>query len=40
MGNNTEEGYVELERTKDGAKKTVKVGELIAEVEKMKIGII
>ena len=36
MGNNTEEGYVELERTKDGAKKTVKVGELIAEVEKMK----
>ena len=36
MGNNTEEGYVELERTKDGAKKVLKVEELIAEVEKMK----
>ena len=37
MGNNTEDGYVEVERTKDGAKKTMKIEELIAEVEKMKI---
>lgn len=37
MGNNTEDGYVEIERTKDGAKKTMKIEELIAEVEKMKI---
>ena len=36
MGNNTEDGYVEVERTKDGAKKTMKIEELIAEVEKMK----
>lgn len=36
MGNNTEEGFVELERTKDGAKRVLKVEELIAEVEKMK----
>lgn len=36
MGNNTEEGYVEIERTKDGAKKTVKIDELIGLVEAMK----
>ena len=36
MGNNTEDGYVEIERTKDGAKKTMKIEELIVEVEKMK----
>lgn len=36
MGNNTEDGYVEIERTKDGAKKTVKVDELLNLVEKMK----
>lgn len=36
MGNNTEEGYVEIERTKDGAKKTVKIDELIGLVEVMK----
>lgn len=36
MGNNTEEGYVEIERTKDGAKKTVKIDELISLVEVMK----
>ena len=36
MGNNTENGYVEIERTKDGAKKTVKVDELLNLVEKMK----
>ena len=36
MGNNTEEGFVELERTKDGAKKIVKIEDLIDEVEKMK----
>ncbi len=36
MGNNTEDGYIEVERTKDGAKKTLKIEELISEVEKMK----
>ena len=36
MGNNTEDGYVEIERTRDGAKKTVKVDELLNLVEKMK----
>lgn len=38
MGNNTEDGYIELERTKDGAKKILKVEELIEEVEKMKFA--
>ena len=37
IGNNTEEGYVELERTKDGAKKVMKIDELIQAVEMMKI---
>lgn len=37
MGNNTEDGYVEIERTKDGAKKAVKIEELIEEVQKMKL---
>lgn len=36
MGNNTEEGYVEIERTKDGAKKTVKIEELISIIETVK----
>lgn len=36
MGNNTEDGYVEIERTRDGVKKTVKVDELLDLVEKMK----
>ena len=36
LGNNTEEGYIEVERTKDGAKKVLKIEELIEEVEKMK----
>lgn len=36
MGNNTEDGYVEIERTRDGAQKTVKVDELLDLVEKMK----
>ena len=36
MGNNTEDGYVEIERTRDGAKKTVKVDELLDLVEKIK----
>ena len=36
MGNNTENGYVEIERTRDGAQKTVKVDELLDLVEKMK----
>ena len=37
MGNNTEEGFVEIERTKDGAKKVVSINELVTEFEKMKI---
>lgn len=37
LGNNTEEGYIEVERTKDGAKKVLKIEELIEEVEKMKL---
>ncbi len=36
MGNNTENGYVEIERTRDGAKKTMKIEDLMVEVEKMK----
>ena len=37
MGNNTEDGYVEVERTKDGAKKTMKLDELVEEFTRMKI---
>lgn len=36
IGNNTEEGYVEIERTKDGSKKVMKIEELIESVETMK----
>lgn len=36
MGNNTEEGFIELERTKDGQKKTLAVEDLVKEVENMK----
>lgn len=36
MGNNTEDGYVEIERTRDGAKKTVKVDELLDLVKQME----
>ena len=36
MGNNTEDGYVEVERTKDGAKKTMKIEELVEAFSKMK----
>ena len=36
MGNNTEDGYVEVERTIDGSKRTFKVENLITEVEVMK----
>ena len=36
MGNNTEAGSVEIERTRDGAKKTVKVDELLDLVKQMK----
>ena len=38
MGNNTEDGFVELERTKDGAKKTIKIEELISEISNMKLN--
>lgn len=36
MGNNTEEGFIELERTKDGKKKTFAVEDLVKEIENMK----
>ena len=36
MGNNTEEGFVEVERTKDGAKTTMSIEELIETFENMK----
>lgn len=36
IGNNTEEGYVELERTRDGAKEVMKIDELIEKVKNMK----
>lgn len=37
IGNNTNEGEVELERTKDGLKKVMKIEELIECIETMKI---
>ena len=36
MGNNTEDGYVEIERTKDGAKETVKIEDLVDLMKNMK----
>lgn len=36
MGNNTEDGFIELERTKDGKKKTFAVEDLVKEIENMK----
>lgn len=36
MGNNTEDGYIEIERTKDGVKKTIKIDEIVELVEYMK----
>lgn len=36
MGNNTEDGFIELERTKDGKKKTLSVEDLVKEIENMK----
>ena len=36
IGNNTEEGYAEIERTKDGAKKVMKIEEIIETIENMK----
>ena len=36
MGNNTEDGFIELERTKDGAKKIFKIEDFIEEIEKMR----
>lgn len=36
MGNNTEDGFIELERTKDGQKKTFAVEDLVKEIENMK----
>ena len=37
IGNNTEEGYVEIERTKDGARKVMKIEDAIEEIRKMSI---
>ncbi len=36
LGNNTEDGFIEIERTKDGNKKIIEINDLISEVEKMK----
>lgn len=36
MGNNTEDGFIELERTKDGEKKTFAIEDLVKEIENMK----
>lgn len=36
MGNNTEEGFIELERTKDGEKKMFAIEDLVKEIENMK----
>ena len=36
MGNNTEDGFVEIERTKDGEKKTMKIEEVIEKIKEMK----
>ena len=36
IGNNTEEGFAEIERTKDGAKKVMKIEEIIETIEDMK----
>lgn len=36
MGNNTEDGFVEIERTKDGSKKVMNIDELIKSVQDMK----
>lgn len=37
IGNNTEEGFVELERTKDGTKNVIKIEDLIKVIKNMKI---
>ncbi len=37
MGNNTEEGFVEIERTRDGAKKIMKIEDAIKAFSKMKL---
>lgn len=36
LGNNTEDGFIEIERTRDGMKKTIKIEELINEIGQMK----
>ena len=36
VGNNTEEGFIEIERTKDGAKKVMKIEDMIETVKDMK----
>ena len=38
MGNNTEDGYVEIERTRDGFKKVMKIEDMINAVNDMKIN--
>ena len=38
LGNNTEDGFIEIERTKDGAKKTVKIDELITIFQSVKLN--
>ena len=36
LGNNTEEDFIEIERTKDGLKKIMKIEQAIEAVKKMK----
>lgn len=36
MGNNTEEGFAEIEKTKDGSKKVMKIEEIIKKFKEMK----
>ena len=38
IGNNTEDGYVEIERTRDGLKKVMKIEDMITAVCDMKIN--
>ena len=36
LGNNTEQDFVEIERTRDGSKKVMKIDEVVAAMKKMK----
>lgn len=36
LGNNVEDGFVEIERTKDGAKRVMRITETIDKIKNMK----